>query len=339
MRGIRQDGSTFDLEFISFPTSFGGRPVSQTHIRNITQKKQLEEHLIRTEKLASLGQLAAGVAHEMDNPLGSIMVFCYLLLEDLDVTCAERAQVEKIVKEATRCKEIVKGLLEFSRYMPSRMVPVQVGAILEEVLSLVGEHLLFQHIDLVKDPAPDLPPVLGDKNRMEQVFIDLLMNCADAMGGMGRLTVSAAATRTAASAWPSRTPAPASPRAWSAASSTRSSPPRGWARAWGWAYPSPMVLSRNTWDGSSWKKRVPRAPPSSLNCPCTGNPWTSHIGNLAVPRRTAVVGGGCPGFTLLPTSRARKKPNEKKHKSFTPVNPTNCITYNFSSPAEPTWAG
>ncbi len=194
MKGIRRDGSTFDLELISFPTSYGGRPVSQTHIRNITQKKQLEEHLVRTEKLASLGQLAAGVAHEMNNPLGSIMVLSYLLLEDLDVTCAERAQVEKIVKEATRCKEIVKGLLEFSRYMPSRMVPVQVDAILEEVLSLVGEHLLFQHIDLVRDLAHDLPPVLGDKNRLEQVFVNLLMNSADAMEGMGRLTVSATTT-------------------------------------------------------------------------------------------------------------------------------------------------
>ncbi len=126
----------------------------------------------------------------MNNPLGSITVLSYLLLEDLDEECAERAQVEKIVKEATRCKEIVQGLLEFSRYMPSRMVPLQVNSILEEVLSLVGDHLLFQHIDLAKNFAPDLPPVLGDKSRLEQVFINLLMNSGDAMEGMGRLTVS-----------------------------------------------------------------------------------------------------------------------------------------------------
>jgi PAS domain S-box-containing protein len=192
MKGIRQDGGKFDLEVISFPTTYGGRAASQTHIRNITHKKQLEEHLTRTDKLASLGQLAAGVAHEMNNPLGSIMVLSYLLLEDLEARCAERSQVEKIVKEATRCKEIVQGLLEFSRYMPSRMVPVHIDAILEEVLSLVGDHLLFQHIDLVKEFAPDLPPVLGDKNRLEQVFVNLLMNSGDAMEGMGRLTVSTA---------------------------------------------------------------------------------------------------------------------------------------------------
>jgi two-component system, NtrC family, sensor kinase len=190
MKGVRQEGGKFDLEVISFPTTYGGRPASQTHIRNITHKKQLEEHLARTDKLASLGQLAAGVAHEMNNPLGSITVLSYLLLEDLDEACPERAQVEKIIKEATRCKEIVQGLLEFSRYMPSRMAPLQVNDILEEVLSLVGDHLLFQHIDLVKDFDPHLPLVLGDKSRLEQVFINLLMNSSEAMEGMGRLIVS-----------------------------------------------------------------------------------------------------------------------------------------------------
>ncbi len=190
MKGMRRNRGTFDLEVISFPTTYGGKPASQTHVRNITHKKQLEEHLIRTDKLASLGQLAAGVAHEMNNPLGSIMVLSYLLLEDLHEDCAERPQVEKIVKEATRCKEIVQGLLEFSRYMPSRMTSLQINSILEEVLSLVGDHLLFQHIDLVKALAPDLPLVMGDKNRLEQVFINLLMNSGEAMEGMGRLIVS-----------------------------------------------------------------------------------------------------------------------------------------------------
>uniref|UniRef100_A0A7V4G9C1 histidine kinase n=1 Tax=Desulfobacca acetoxidans TaxID=60893 RepID=A0A7V4G9C1_9BACT len=118
------------------------------------------------------------------------MVLSYLLLEDLDPGRPERAQVEKIVREATRCKEIVQGLLEFSRDMPSRMVPVQVNRILEEVLSLVADHLLFQHIDLEVHLDPHLPRVLGDKNRLEQVFVNLLMNSAEAMEGMGRLTVT-----------------------------------------------------------------------------------------------------------------------------------------------------
>lgn len=190
MKGVRKDGSNFDLEGVSFPTTFEDQPAIQTHIRDITHKKHLEEHLTRTEKLAALGQLAAGVAHEINNPLGGILVYSYLLLEDLKPAQPERAQVEKIVREATRCKEIVQGLLEFSRHLPSKKVPVNINGLLEEVISLVGDHLLFQNIKLVLELNPGLPQVLGDRNKLEQVFINLLMNGGESMKGDGKLTVS-----------------------------------------------------------------------------------------------------------------------------------------------------
>ena len=78
--------------------------------------------------------------------------------------------------------------------MPSKMVPLSVNAVLVEVLSLVADHLLFQYINLVKELAADLPPILGDKSRLEQVFINLLMNGGEAMEGMGTLTVSTSLT-------------------------------------------------------------------------------------------------------------------------------------------------
>ncbi|OGP69137.1 MAG: hypothetical protein A2Z73_05615 [Deltaproteobacteria bacterium RBG_13_60_28] len=190
IKGLKKDGTQFDIELVSFPTDYEGQPAIQTHIRDITHKKHLEEQLARTEKLAALGQLAAGLAHEINNPLGGILVYSYLLLEDLTSEQPERAQVEKIVREATRCKEIVQGLLDFSRHLPSKMVLLNIHTVLEEALSLVSDHLLFQNIDLVKEFQADLPPVLGDKNKLEQVFINLLMNCGESMDGEGRLTVA-----------------------------------------------------------------------------------------------------------------------------------------------------
>ena len=190
MKGVKKDGRKFDLEGISIPTTYEGQPAIQTHIRDITHKKHLEEQLSRTEKLAALGQLAAGVAHEINNPLGGILVYSYLLLEDLEPSRPERSQVEKIVREATRCKEIIQGLLEFSRYMPSKMVPLNVNDILEEVLFLLEDHLHFQNIQIVHEVNQGLPLIRGDKSKLEQVFINLLMNSAEAMKGEGRLTVT-----------------------------------------------------------------------------------------------------------------------------------------------------
>ena len=190
MKGVKKDGGKFDLEGISIPTTYEGQPAIQTHIRDITHKKHLEEQLSRTEKLAALGQLAAGVAHEINNPLGGILVYSYLLLEDLEPSRPERGQVEKIVREATRCKEIVQGLLDFSRHLPSKMAPLKVNDILEEVFSLLEDHLLFQNIQIIQALDQDLPPILGDKSKLEQVFINLLMNSGESMKGEGKLTVT-----------------------------------------------------------------------------------------------------------------------------------------------------
>ena len=188
--GLKKDGSEFDIEVGSLPTTFEGKSVFQTHVRDITDKKRLEERLTRSEKLAAVGQLAAGVAHEINNPLGGILVYSYLMLEDLPPDHPERLQVEKIIREATRCKEIIKGLLDFSRQLPSRLKPVDINALVTELLGLVENHLNFQNVGLQKNLAPDLPPVQGDKSKLEQVFLNLFMNAGQAMAGHGVLTVS-----------------------------------------------------------------------------------------------------------------------------------------------------
>ncbi len=190
IKGLKKDGSEFDIEVGSLPTIFEGKAVFQTNVRDITEKKRLEEQLARSEKLAAVGQLAAGVAHEINNPLGGILVYSYLMLEDLPPDHPERLQVEKIIREATRCKEIIKGLLDFSRQLPSRLKPININALLTELLGLVENHLNFQNVGLEKGLAPDLPPVQGDKSKLEQVFLNLFMNAGEAMAGHGTLSVT-----------------------------------------------------------------------------------------------------------------------------------------------------
>jgi PAS domain S-box-containing protein len=190
IKGLKKDGSEFDIEVGTQPAMFAGDSVFQTHVRDITEKKRLEEQLARSEKLAAVGQLAAGVAHEINNPLGGILVYSYLMLEDLPPDHPERSQVEKIIREATRCKEIIKGLLDFSRQLPSRFKPININALVTELLGLVENHLSFQNVNIQKDLAADLPPVQGDKSKLEQVFLNLFINAGEAMAGHGTLSVT-----------------------------------------------------------------------------------------------------------------------------------------------------
>jgi PAS domain S-box-containing protein len=190
IKGLKKDGSEFDIEVGSLPTSFEGKSVFQTHVRDVTDKKRLEDQLARSEKLAAVGQLAAGVAHEINNPLGGILVYSYLMLEDLPPDHPERHQVEKIIREATRCKEIIKGLLDFSRQHPSRFKPIDINTLVTELLGLVENHLSFQNVSLQKHLDPNLPPVQGDKSKLEQVFLNLFMNAGEAMAGYGTLSVT-----------------------------------------------------------------------------------------------------------------------------------------------------
>ncbi len=152
--------------------------------------KDLQSQLIHSERLACIGQLAAGVAHEINNPLGGILVYSHLLLEDLTTDDSKRANVERIIKEATRCKDIVKRLLDFARQPEPKVEPTSINVVLEETLSLVKDQALFHNIKITKKFHPWPPDIMGDKSQLQQAFMNIILNAAEAMDGKGNLILA-----------------------------------------------------------------------------------------------------------------------------------------------------
>jgi len=147
------------------------------------------EQLLRSEKLSSVGLLAAGVAHELNSPLMGILTFAHMLAKRLPEGSPERADVEVIAAQADRCSQIIRQLLDFARGTPSAPRPIDVHQVLDQSLNLVTHLAIFRNIEVRKDYADQLPLLTADPNQLEQVFVNLLMNAAEAMPQGGTLTV------------------------------------------------------------------------------------------------------------------------------------------------------
>jgi len=152
-------------------------------------KEQATLTIMKSEKLATIGQLASGVAHEINNPLGGILSYSHLVLEDMDADDPGRENVEKIAVQATRCKEIVKGLLDYSRQTEPKMSVANVNKILSVALSLVEKQALFHNIEVIKYLSPDPIQVMADTSQIQQVFINIIINAAESMEGQGKFVL------------------------------------------------------------------------------------------------------------------------------------------------------
>lgn len=158
--------------------------------RDEALKEQTKEIVGRSERLAMIGQLAAGVAHEINNPLGSIIIFSHLLLEEPEIKGLTRENLEKIVKESMRCKAIVKGLLDFARQTEPEVKLASVNEVLRSTLSLLEKQTLFQNIQITTRNNLDLPLVEIDTTQVQQVFMNIIINAAEAMDGQGELIIA-----------------------------------------------------------------------------------------------------------------------------------------------------
>ncbi len=153
------------------------------------ERKGLERQLLRSEKLASLGQLAAGIAHEINQPLTGVLTFAYLLRKKFQDDERTYEDLEIIIRETTRIKKIVQGVLDFARKTPMHKEPSRIDELLDQTLEIViGQHRFFG-ITLNKEYDPSIPEVVVDSNMMEQVFMNIILNAVDSMKGSGTLTV------------------------------------------------------------------------------------------------------------------------------------------------------
>ncbi len=145
--------------------------------------------LDRQQRLAALGRFAAGVAHEINNPLGGILTFASLIREQLPEDSQLRADVDEVVAQADRCRKIVRELLEFSRQRDAQVVRCDITGVVERTLALLEKQASFQNIRIVRVYDPERPAVVADESQMQQVFVNLFVNAADAMDEHGTLTV------------------------------------------------------------------------------------------------------------------------------------------------------
>lgn len=155
------------------------------------QKKSsgYNETSMSSERLAAAGKIASEVAHELSTPLGGILIYGHLLLEDMPDDHPHRENIIKIIKLANRCKVIVKGLLDFSHQETLSLKKIQVNQVVKSTVYFMEGHVLLKNIRIVYELDPDLPEIFADENKLEQLCVNFIINAGEAMNNAGTLTL------------------------------------------------------------------------------------------------------------------------------------------------------
>ncbi len=166
------------------------RTLAQSFNTMVATLEETQQQLVQKEKLASVGQLAAGVAHEINNPLGSVLLYADILCKETpEEDLQQREDLQMIIREATRCKTIVNDLLNFSRQNEILAQETDVNAMIRELVEQLGKQALFQKVEIVTELDQDLLSIQADPLQLHQVFANLMNNAAEAMPDGGRLTL------------------------------------------------------------------------------------------------------------------------------------------------------
>jgi two-component system NtrC family sensor kinase len=172
-----------------------GRTLERRVEERTRELREIQDQLIQSEKLGSLGKMAAGVAHEINNPLTAILINAHLLLERCGDDASNREALTLIAEETARCAQIVSGLLDFARQTPSMAIPCDINEIIERTLQLLEKQASVRNIQFLKVLDRSLPFIAVDKNKIQQVFSNLTLNACEAMPKGGTLVITSRLSR------------------------------------------------------------------------------------------------------------------------------------------------
>lgn len=194
---VRKDGEEVPVNFSAAIIKKNGREIGSVGIfsdlrERLRIRKELEDarsQLIQAEKIASVGRLAAGVAHEINNPLSGILMFADLLMRDLSGNQQYCADLEEIVSQTLRCKQIVNRLLDFSRQSIGQRLAMDINTVINRSAELLAHQALFHDVEFIMDLQADIPEMMGDPGQLQQVFTNLIINAGTAVNGKGKITI------------------------------------------------------------------------------------------------------------------------------------------------------
>jgi PAS domain S-box-containing protein len=186
------DGVDHYFQTIRFPLK---NPVGQsigtcTIKRDVSKEKDLTDQLVQAAKMAEIGKLSAGVAHEINNPLTGILAYTEDILESLPPDEPLLDDLRVILREAMRCRSIVRNLLDFARQEKPRLEKLNPNQVIDNTLALIEKLPQFRDVSITKNLAEDIPPIQGDLHQLQQVILNLLSNSAEAMNKSGNIKLS-----------------------------------------------------------------------------------------------------------------------------------------------------
>jgi len=193
-----KDGKPIPVNITSFALINKGEIVGMCEIfRDISELQSLQNQLMRTDRFAVLGQLAAGVAHEVNNPLNGILTYIKLILKKMKEENFLTPEFDKYLstmeRETINIGRIVRNLLDFSRRTEPEIIPLHISEVIDQSLLLISDQLKIRNIEVIKEDKYNLPEIRGDFGQLQQVFLNLMLNSIQAMPDGGKLIINTTA--------------------------------------------------------------------------------------------------------------------------------------------------